>query len=125
MVKRLPRVWNPNGFSVLFRDYTDGYPFSEDDFIVVHEYSNADAIYMIAFWAAANFPDQTSAALAALDLAAHPAILVDLSPLTHGSLFQGDYCPLLPRFNIYRNGHYFRNTRVYYWDWTTGPWPPE
>jgi hypothetical protein len=124
MARVKPFEYNPDAWSAAFWDNSWGYPWQPSDWIAVHEYSNADLMYMLTWSGIANLPDQPTAALAARYLASHPDLLNDLSPITHGSYWQGFNCPVVPRHNIYRRGHGQRMCPVFYWDWwNLGP-PP-
>ena len=119
-----PYPYDPEACSAVYWDNSWGYPWQSTDWIAVFAYSNADLMYMLTYPAILNMPTIDDALLAARYLAAHPDLLNDLSPITHGSIWPGFNCPVIPRHNIYRRGHGARMCPVFFWDWwNLGP-PP-
>jgi hypothetical protein len=102
MVKYLRHPYTPDTYVVTFAPW-GGYMLETPiDATTVWVYPTAGDLWMYSGWIAGFNPVEAEAILMALDLVAHNQVLVDLDPETHGSLSQGQYCPMVPRWNIYR-----------------------
>jgi len=135
MVKRKTLPWTEERPFILLATYSDNSPPYTIRWNLVHEYEYEYAWLLALGWSLGAFPtDDEEAAighpplftahLAALDYAAHGQVTTDASPLTHGSLFQGLFCPGMPRWNIFRGQRGEPLVPCFYWDALADDPPP-
>ena len=135
MVKRLTWPFADPCWGIAFAHIVPYDSPASPDWHIVHEYFGDAYFWMLFPWNAGFYPDDAweaahnrlpgaSAREAALDLAAHCQVVTDLCPYTHGSYWQGLFCPAVPRWNIYRGQRGEPLIPCFYWDFFAVDPPP-